>query len=107
MVGLWTGCTQVHVRSEDIGRFCRKHHIRRLALFGSVMREDFGPESDIDVLAEFIPGHVPGLIRLAGMEMELAELFPGRKVDMNTPNLLSPHFRESAMAEAQDLYVAA
>src|ERR671918_552561 len=84
--------------------FCRRHHIHRLALFGSVLREDFRPDSDIDVLVEFGASHAPGLIRLAGMELELSELLGGRKVDMNTPMCLSPYFRDEVLAEAEVLY---
>ena len=97
----------IDVPFDAIAAFCERNHIRKLALFGSVLRDDFTPASDIDVLVEFAPGHVPGLIRLAGMEFELAEVFGGRHIDMNTPNNLSPYFRDDVLAEAQDIYVAA
>ena len=85
-----------------IAEFCRKRHIRRLALFGSVLRDDFGPDSDVDVLVEFEPGHVPGLEFFA-MEIELSEML-GRKVDLNTPEFLSPRFRSQVLAEAEVQY---
>jgi|WetSurMetagenome_2_1015567.scaffolds.fasta_scaffold244317_2 uncharacterized protein len=85
--------------------FCRRHHIRRLALFGSVLREDFGPASDIDVLVEFEPGHVPGLAFFS-MQEELSQLF-GRSVDLNTSGFLSRYFRKTIEDEAEPLYVAA
>jgi len=70
------------------------------------LREDFRPDSDLDVLVEFEPGHTPGLIRLAGMEIELSELLDGRKVDMNTPLCLSRFFRDEVLTEAEPVYVA-
>lgn len=79
-------------------------HIRKLALFGSVLREDFSPESDVDVLVEFEPGHIPGHGFFA-MEAELSEIL-GRKVDLNTPGFLSKYFRDRVMAEAKVEYVA-
>jgi predicted nucleotidyltransferase len=85
-----------------IAEFCRKRHIRRLALFGSVLRDDFGPDSDVDVLVEFDPEHVPGL-EFFGMEIELSEIL-GRKVDLNTPQFLSPRFRSQVLAEAEVQY---
>ncbi|MGH9788682.1 MAG: nucleotidyltransferase family protein [Candidatus Acidiferrales bacterium] len=91
--------------STDRGRiadFCRKHHIRRLAYFGSVVRGDFRPGSDIDVLVEFEPGHVPGLAFFA-MEEELSGIL-GRKVDLNTPLFLSPHLRSQVEKEAETQY---
>ncbi len=97
---------QVRLDQETITTFCRKHHIRRLALFGSVLRDDFGPESDVDVLVEFEPGTRVGMIRLAGMEIELGELL-GRKVDLNTPGFLSKHYRQRVLAEAEVQYDAA
>ncbi len=87
-----------------LGDFCRQRHIRRLALFGSALRDDFGPESDVDVLVEFEPGRTPGLA-FFGIQDELSE-FLGRRVDLNTPNSLSPHFRDQVLREAKELYVA-
>jgi len=88
-----------------IAEFCRRHHIRRLAFFGSVLRGDFTPASDVDVLVEFEPGHVPGLA-FFGMEQELSSIL-GRKVDLNTPGFLSRGFRDQVLAEAENQYVAA
>jgi hypothetical protein len=88
-------------RLED---FCRRHHIRKLALFGSALREDFAPASDVDVLVEFEPEHIPGLA-FFDMEAELSRIL-GRKVDLHTPQFLSPYFRERALAEAEVQYVA-
>ncbi len=90
---------------ESLAEFCRKHHIRKLALFGSVLRDDFRSDSDVDVLVEFEPGHVPGFIRLAGMEFELSALLDGRKVDMHTPEYLSRYFRDEVVASAKVQYV--
>ena len=100
------GLAAIDGARERIDDFCRRHHARRLSLFGSVLREDFGEESDIDVLVEFEPGHVPGLIRLAGMEIELGEIL-GRKVDLVTPKSVSPHFRDRVLKEAVPLHDAA
>ena len=91
---------------QKIADFCRRHHIRKLAVFGSALRADFRPKSDVDVLVEFEPDHTPGLIRLAGMEIELSALLGGRKVDMNTPLCLSPFFRDEVLEEAEPVYVA-
>ena len=85
---------------DRIADFCRHHHIRRLSLFGSVLRDDFTPDSDVDVLIEFEPGHVIGLIRLSGVERELSELV-GRKVDLRTPADLSRYFRQEVMESAE------
>ena len=95
---------RVNADSRKIAEFCRRNHIRRLALFGSVLRDDFGPESDVDVLVEFKEGHVPGFIRLAGMERELSEVFEGRKVDIRTAEDLSRYFRKDVVAEAEVQY---
>jgi uncharacterized protein len=84
--------------------FCRRHHIRKLSVFGSYLRDDFGPESYIDFLVEFEPEHVPGLIEFAGMEIELSELLGGQKVDLRTPQELSRYFRDEVMAEAEIQY---
>ncbi len=91
---------RVQLDLAAIADFCRRHRIRRLALFGSVTREDFGPLSDVDVLVEFEPGVHVGLIRLAGIERELSELLQ-RKVDLNTPGFLSRYFREEVLQEAE------
>ena len=95
---------RIDIPKEKIVEFCRYNRIRRLALFGSVLRDDFTPESDVDVLVEFEPGHTPGL-RFFRMEEELSELL-GRKVDLNTPAFLSPYFRQEVLKEAEALYVA-
>jgi predicted nucleotidyltransferase len=96
----------VDMPEEKIAEFCKRHHIRRLALFGSALREDFTPNSDVDVLVEFEPGTRVGMIRLAGIELELSRIL-GRKVDMNTPGFISKYYREEVLAEAEDQYVAA
>lgn len=97
---------RIKFEAKQLADFCQRHHIRRLAFFGSVLRADFGPHSDVDVLVEFEPEHVPGLIRFAGMELELAELL-GRRVDLHTPNSLSRYFRDKVLREAQVQYVGA
>lgn len=94
----------IAVSKDKVAAFCQDHHIRKLALFGSVLREDFRPESDVDVLVEFEPGHVPGLIRLVSMGFELEELLGGRKVDLRTPEDLSRYFRDEVVATAMVLY---
>jgi len=93
---------RIRISREKIAEFCRRHHIRKLSLFGSVIRGDFRPDSDVDVLVEFEPGHVPGLAFFA-MERELSEIL-GRKVDLNTPQCVSPYFREQVQAEAEVEY---
>lgn len=95
----------IPIPKRKLAAFCKRHHIRRLALFGSVLRGDFGPSSDLDVLVEFEPGHTPGL-EFFSIEEELSSIF-GRKVDLNTPGFLSKYFRDRILSEAQDLYVAA
>jgi uncharacterized protein len=91
---------------EAIAGFCRRHHISRLALFGSVLTPDFGPESDIDVLVEFEGGHVPGFFGLLEMEDELSRFFGGRKVDLRTPEDLSRYFRDQVVAQAEVQYAS-
>jgi uncharacterized protein len=98
------GQSKVHLPKEKIADFCRRHHIRKLAVFGSVLHGDAQPDSDLDVLVEFEPGHVPGLA-FFGMEQELSELL-WRKVDLNTPQFLSPYFRDQVLAEAEVQYAA-
>jgi hypothetical protein len=100
------GRAHIDIPKQRIAEFCRRNHIRRLALFGSVLRDDFGPESDVDVLVEFEPDARVGLLGLAGMEIELGEIL-GRKVDLNTPGFLSKYFRDQVLAEAEVQYDAA
>jgi uncharacterized protein len=92
------------VSPEEIAQFCRRHHVRRIMLFGSVLREDFRPDSDVDVLVEFEADHTPGLAFFA-MQEELSTLL-SKKVDLNTPRCLSRHFRDDVLREAQVLYAA-
>ncbi|NLO74820.1 MAG: nucleotidyltransferase family protein [candidate division WS1 bacterium] len=96
---------QIEVDRDKIAEFCRKHHIRRLAFFGSVLREDFGPDSDVDVLVEFAPEQVPGLFRLVTMESELSDIL-GRKADLRTAGDLSRYFRDEVVAAAEVQYAA-
>lgn len=90
--------------TAPIAAFCRRHPIRRLGLFGSALRADFGPDSDLDILVEFDPAHVPGWDFFA-MQDELAALL-GRRVDLNTPGFLSRYFRDEVQAQAVPLYDA-
>ena len=96
--------TQLKVDSEELEAFCRNYHVKRLAFFGSVLRPDFRPESDIDVLVEFDANHVPGL-EFFGMAEELGSIL-GRKVDLLTPGFLSPHIRDEVLNQAQVQYEA-
>jgi len=96
---------KVNVPKDEVTDFCRRNHIRRLAFFGSMLRDDFGPESDVDVLVEFEPWPTPGLAFFA-MQRELSEIL-GRKADLNTEMDLSPYFRQEVLDEAEVLYVAA
>lgn len=94
--------SKIRVPKDVIAAFCRKHHIRKLAFFGSILREDFSPASDVDVLVEFEPGLAPGL-QFFTIQDDLSALL-GRKVDLNTPGFLSPYFRQQALAEADVQY---
>ena len=95
----------IDISSESLADCCRNNHIRKLAFFGSVLRSDFRPDSDVDVLVKFEVGYVPGFIRLAHMERELSEII-GRRVDLRTPEDLSRYFREKVVAETEVLYAA-
>lgn len=88
---------------DHLDGFCRRNHIVKLSLFGSVLRGDFGSDSDVDVLVEFEEGHTPGFFGLAGMEEELSDLF-GRKVDLRTPQDLSRYFRDEVTRSAAVQY---
>jgi predicted nucleotidyltransferase len=94
----------ISVDQQRLAAFCRQRHIRRMAFFGSVLRADFGPESDIDVLVEFEPANVPGLFAIARMERELSALFGGRKIDLRTAEDLSRYFRDDVLKEAEVQY---
>jgi uncharacterized protein len=91
--------TRLTISPDSLAHFCRHNEIRKLSVFGSVLRSDFGPGSDVDVLVEFEPEARVGLIRFAGIELALSELL-GRKVDLNTPGFLSPSIRSRVMSEA-------
>ena len=94
---------QIEIPQDELAAFCRRNHIRRLALFGSVLRDDFRPDSDVDVLVEFEPGAQVGLITLAGIEIELSRLL-GRKAEMHTVKGLNPHFRDDVLDSAEVQY---
>jgi len=94
----------IQIPKDALKAFCLKHHIVRLAIFGSALGPSFGPGSDLDVVVEFEQGHLPGLAFFA-MEEELSALV-GRKVDLNTPDFLSPSFREQVMKSAEVAYAA-
>ncbi|MFH1635932.1 MAG: nucleotidyltransferase family protein [Chloroflexota bacterium] len=95
----------ISIRHAQLAEFCRRNHIRKLSLFGSVLRDDFCPDSDVDMLVEFEPGCVPGFgfIRI---ERELTTLL-NRDVDLNTPRSISKYFRDEVLDEAEAVYVKA
>jgi predicted nucleotidyltransferase len=95
----------IDIPSDRIADFCRRHGVRQLRLFGSVLRDDFGPDSDVDFLVEFEPGAAVGLLRLSAMELELGELV-GRPADLRTVAELSRYFREDVVKSATVLYAA-
>jgi uncharacterized protein len=95
---------RIQIPRQELSEFCRRNRIRKLAFFGSVVREDFTPTSDVDVLVEFEPGYTPGLAFFA-MQEELSRIL-GRKVDLNTTGFLSPYFRKQVQEEAVE-YVTA
>jgi predicted nucleotidyltransferase len=95
---------RINLPQDRVAEFCRRYHIRRLSLFGSVLREDFRPDSDVDILVEFEAGCEPGFFGLARMERELSELLRGRKVDLRTPEDLSRYFRDEVLARAEVRY---
>jgi len=97
---------RLDISEEALNAFCERHGIRRLAAFGSVLRGDFTPESDIDLLVEFVPEERVGFIRLGTIEAELSDLL-GRRVDLNLASSLNEAFREKALSEAESLYDAA
>lgn len=97
---------RIQIDKEAIAAFCEANDIRTLSFFGSVLRDDFGPDSDVDILVEFQAGARVGMFKLASLEIELSEILD-RKVDLNTPGFLSAYFRDEVLAEAEVQYVAA
>ena len=93
----------IAVDDKMIGAFCRRHHIVKLSFFGSVLRDDFGPDSDVDVLVQFDRQHIPTLLEVAAMESELSQLL-ARKADLRTPEDLSRYFRDDVVATAKVQY---
>ena len=96
--------TRIPVDGKKIADFCRRHHIRKMAFFGSVLREDFRPDSDVDILVEFESGHTPGFIRLHQMEEDLSSMLAGHRPDLVTPGFLNRRIRNQVLAEAQVQY---
>ncbi len=95
---------RIDIPTEQIAEFCQRNRVRRLALFGSVIRDDFTPESDVDILVEFEPGYAAGFVFFQ-MRRELTTML-GREVDMHTAASLSPYFRQEVLDEAEEIYVA-
>jgi len=95
---------RLEIPTEKLAEFCRQNHILKLSFFGSVLRDDFGPESDVDVLVEFEPGHTPGY-DLITMQDELSALLGGREVDLLTPKFLNSRIRDRVLREAEPQYV--
>jgi len=98
---------KINLPSQKIAEFCKNNHIVKLSLFGSVLRDDFRNDSDIDFLVEFEPGKAPGLISYCRMERELAEIISYQKVDLRTPQELSKYFRDEVLAQAEVQYADA
>lgn len=95
----------LNIPEPQLTEFCHRHGVARLAVFGSILRDDFRPDSDVDILVEFIPGVAYSLLDLGGMLMELQEMF-GREIDLKTPSFLSPRLRDQVMRDARTLYAA-
>jgi uncharacterized protein len=96
----------IDVPVEILEQFCTKNRIKKLSLFGSVLRNDFRQESDIDVLVEFEKNGVPGLLGISRMERDLSQIFGGRKIDLRTPEDLSKYFRQQVLSTAKVQYAA-
>jgi predicted nucleotidyltransferase len=96
---------QDNIPKEKLDAFCKRNHIVKLSLFGSALRDELRPDSDIDILVEFDKKHIPGLMDLAGMEIELSAII-GRKVDLRTPDELSRYFRDEVLSKAKVEYAA-
>jgi len=96
--------TAISISPSDLEKFCRTNHIKKLSFFGSVLRDDFRPDSDVDVLVEFEPDAVVGFFEMYEMEQELSRLLGGRSVDLHTPNSLSQYIRDQVLEEAEPQY---
>ncbi len=94
----------IDIPKDEVAAFCKRHRIRKLSLFGSALRDDFRPGSDVDVLVEFQPGHGPGFLKLFEMEEELSRLFGGHKIDMVTEKFLNRRIRDDVLAQAEIQY---
>ena len=94
---------RIEIPKDRIAEFCRRYRIRRLAFYGSVLREDFRPDSDVDVLVEFEPGQTASLLKMASLELELSQML-GRKVDLRTPIELSQYFRKEVIQDSETQY---
>ncbi len=94
--------TGIFIPQDSIAEFCQKHQMRKLSLFGSILRDDFRPESDVDVLVEFEPDTHVGW-EFVSLQEELSQIL-GRKVDLNTSGFLSRHFRQKVLDTAQVIY---
>lgn len=95
----------INIDGEQVAEFCWRHNVKRLSLFGSVLRDDFRPDSGVDVLIEFAPGETPSLLALGGMQVELTEML-GREVDLKTPGFVWRYFRDAVMRNAEVQYAA-
>jgi predicted nucleotidyltransferase len=93
------------ISQEKIRELCVRFHIGRVAVFGSALRDDFTPDSDVDVLVDFLPGHTPGFFGLFDIEEELSAIFGGRKTELRTSQDLSKHFRQRVLDTAEVQYV--
>lgn len=94
---------KIRFERDELVEFCRRHHILKLSFFGSVLREDFGPESDVDVLVEYEPGHVVGF-RIIEMEEELSNILGGRRVDIISKKYLNHRLRNRVLESAEVQY---
>ena len=96
----------IEIPIEKIKSLCQKYHINKFALFGSVLRDDFHPDSDIDVLVEFNPEYIPGFIKLHQIQEEMSQIFNGKKIDLVTPKFLNYQIKDKILAEMEVYYVA-
>jgi predicted nucleotidyltransferase len=94
------------IDEETLAEFCRRHGIRKLSLFGSELKGTARPDSDVDLLVEFLPEARPSLFDMVQLEIDLSEILRGRKVDVRTAQDLSPYFRDEVVREAQVQYEA-